>query len=71
MSKFISTRPCPICNKLMIFENDVMDGYIILYECYSCPECKYEIGVEFGVKFEHGVLNDSVEASKNKGWEIP
>lgn len=64
MSKFVSLKPCPICNKPMMFKNNILDNYITLYECYSCSECKYEVGVEFGIKFEYGAHNDSMENSK-------
>lgn len=44
--------------------NDILNNYITLYECYSCSECKYEVKVEFGIKFEYGAHNDSMENSK-------
>jgi DNA-directed RNA polymerase subunit M/transcription elongation factor TFIIS len=53
MSKFLSNRKCPMCGELMIFENDIIDGFITLFESYSCSECGYEVGTEAGVKFEY------------------
>jgi len=32
----------------MEYEYDVMDGWIEMYSCYTCPKCKYNEGSETG-----------------------
>lgn len=48
MERFTSERLCPVCKAKMTFEHETLDGWITLYECYTCPVCKYNDGRETG-----------------------
>lgn len=48
MGKCSTSRPCPVCNTLMGYEYDTIDGWLETYSCYTCPRCNYNDGSETG-----------------------